>query len=299
MSHQNKTKTLQCYNAIKRKDSGRRPDAAPLVADVDMVIDRSGSMKSMQKQTQNGVLNFVQSQTQTANSTGTETYLTITSFDDVAEKMRGFNAKKLNGAAPKVDFKCLEPRNTTRLIDTAVECLLNQNRRVASLKKKLSREVRNLDPTILQVFCLLTDGHDNESRLFTPKNLNGYLKKLRENGGVAMFLGAGQDAVQTGAMYGFGAGHSMTYTANGAHAANALRAATDNLARACSGSLNTQFTGMQRTASHTVSAPAAVKPIISNLPMTPNPATVLHRVPGGIFQKPGCGHFGGGGLQRC
>ena len=276
---------LQCLNAVKRGDDKNRPDVAPMFTDIDAVVDRSGSMGSMWNQTKDGIRDFVDQQKAMAAKTGATTYLTITSFDNVAEKMKGYNGALVGPNLPDIDYDCLYPRNTTRLIDTAMECLIAQNRRVAALRNKLPKEVLRLEPKILQLFMLLTDGEDNESTLFEARDLNQRLQKMRDNGGVAMFLGAGQDAVRVGGSYGFGAGHSMTYTAHGKHAASAIRAASDNLARAASGSKNTQFSNLQRTQSAAVSAPPVCNPRYNT---TSFKKTVLRRTPA---MK--------SGLQRC
>lgn len=271
---------LQCLVAVKRINGSERPLVAPMFTDIDAVIDRSGSMGSMWIQTRDGVRDFVDKQKEMVAQTGAPTYITITSFDNVAETMPGYKAARVGPNLPPVNYDCLVPRNTTRLIDTAVECLIAQGRRLTTLRRRLSKEVLSLEPKILQLFMLLTDGDDNESKLFEAKDLNKRLQKMRNDGGVAMFLAAGQDAVRVGGVYGFGAGHSMTYTAHGNQAACAMRAASDNLARAASGSQDTQFSGLQRTLSHAVSAPAGNRT-----------STTLVRTPGGIFR--------GVTLKRC
>lgn len=241
--------TLQCLKSVKRDKKRMRPAPAPYAVDIEVTVDRSGSMRSMYKQTCNGVKNFVLDQKKLQSKTGTPTILRLTTFDNVMETMKGYDGISITNI-PEVDKSYLVPRNTTRLIDSAVECLITQARRIKKLRKKMSREVKNLDPKIVMVFALLTDGHDNESTLYSSRDLNKLLNRFTDNGGVAMFLAAGQDAVNTGKMYGFRAKHSLTYTSSGKHAGEAMRAMTHQIGRVCSGKNDTGFSELERTLSY-------------------------------------------------
>ena len=296
ISNQKNMQILQCYKSVKRGNDGVRPSPAPYAADVEVTVDRSGSMQSMYKETCEGVKDFVADQKRLQSTTGTPTVLRLTTFDNVVETMKGFDGVSIT-SVPDVDNNCLHPRNTTRLIDTSVECLMAQARRVKKLRKNMSTEVKKLDPQIVTVFALLTDGHDNESRLYSSRDLNTLLHKYKNDGGVAMFLAAGQDAVNTGQMYGFGAKDSLTYTASGKHAGEAMRAMTDQIGRVCSGGLNTGFSALQRTSSH--AGPTMKK----KKPAGMFGGGGLQRAPAGMFgggrqQRTPAGMFGGGGLQR-
>ena len=238
---------LQCYNSVKR-ENGRRPEKVPQFVDIELLIDRSGSMRTMFKETCKGVTDFVENQKVTQKKTGSFTTLKITTFDNNAEIMEGFDAVDIT-TAPSVNFEYLKPRYTTRLIDTAVESLIKQKRRIRLLKQNLSPEIRKLNPNIIRIFAILTDGMDNESTLYSSEDLNKMLKNLSKEGGNAFFLGSGQDAINTGNQYGFEKGKCLTYTSEGTHANAAMRAMSNQISRACSGSDNTEFTSLQRTSS--------------------------------------------------
>ena len=57
-------------------------DAMPNAVDICLIVDRSGSMNSMVKETYLGVENFVKDQKETASDTGIPTNITIKTFDD-------------------------------------------------------------------------------------------------------------------------------------------------------------------------------------------------------------------------
>ena len=287
---------LSSYNSVKRSADGLRPLVAPFAADVEITVDRSGSMYTMFAETCAGVTNFVADQKATQKKTGTPTTVRITTFDDVVETMTGFDGVSIE-SAPEINIECLRPRNTTRLIDTAVEALLAQGRRVKAIHDNMTPEVRRLEPKVVKVFALLTDGHDNESTLYSPKYLNSFLRKYQNSGGVAMFLAAGQDAVNVGMHYGFGAKHSLTYTASGAHADAAMRAMTDQIGRVCSGAVKSEFSNIQRTSSLNTSQKnrCSTAPV-NNLQRAPATGGMFGG--GGAPRRVAAGRFGGGGVPK-
>ena len=239
--------TLSCLAHIKRTDN-QRPPPPPLLADIEMLIDRSGSMWTMTKETEDGTQEFVNSQKEMANKTGIQTHIRIQTFDDKVETMTGFDGGDITHT-PDIDINSLYPRGTTRLIDTACESLYEQERRYHNYRKKLPNMVKQLNPTIVRIFALITDGEDNESTLFTSSNLNKLIKKNKQQGVTCMFLAANQDAIHQGDIFGFDSGHSLTYSSQGENATNALRAVSQQIARTCSGNSSTQFNELQRTRS--------------------------------------------------
>ena len=180
-----------------------------------------------------------------AVASGVKTLLTIQTFDDRVEIMRGFNAADIfysSGAGVRQEQ--LAPRGMTRLIDTACEAIDAQSARCEAMTGCSKR----YDRRVIRVFGLITDGHDNES--YMPKKaLHDRVNRVREQGGVCLFLGANQDAVLLGDAYGFGVGHSMTYTSTGDEAASALRSISTQVLRASTGVGSTEFTPEQRRTS--------------------------------------------------
>lgn len=240
--------SLSCLGHVKRNKSGRREPAPPLIADIEFMIDRSGSMYTMEKETENGTREFVKSQKEMANKTGIKTYIRIQTFDNRVETMRGFDGCDIRNV-PEIDINCLIPRGTTRLIDTACEGLYAQSRRYKKYVKGMPKEVKQLNPNIIRIFALITDGQDNESTLFGSMDLNKLIRKQRKQGVICMFLGANQDAIHQGQQFGFDAGYSLTYGSQGKTASNALRAVSQQITRTCTGDNSTQFDDFQRTMS--------------------------------------------------
>lgn len=239
--------TLSCLSHIKRINNVR-PPAPPLIADIEFVIDRSGSMYTMRQETETGTRDFVNSQKEMANTTGIKTHIRIQTFDYTVETMPGFDGVDIT-QTNDIDINCLVPRGTTRLVDTACESLYAQDRRYHNYLNKLPNMVKKLHPNIIRIFALITDGIDNESTLFSSKDLNRLIKKYKKQGVTCLFLGANQDAIRQGHIFGFDSGHSLTYSSQGETATNALRAVSHQITRACSGNSSTQFNDLQRTSS--------------------------------------------------
>ena len=217
-------------------------DKMPNAVDICLVVDRSGSMNSMIQETFLGVKNFVKDQKETASDTGIPTNITIKTFDDYCEIMEGFNAEDIFNV-PEINTKYLKPRGKTKLIDTLVESLLEQNRRYIEWNTK------NKDLTMKRIFAVLTDGFDNCSRLYNDIQLNHFITRFKKEGVVCMFLGANQDAIEQGSKYGFDLEHTLSYTAKGDFASNTFRSLSQQVSSACRGDKDTSFTELQRTKS--------------------------------------------------
>ena len=239
--------TLSCLSHVKRINN-ERPPYHPLIADIELVIDRSGSMYTMRQETETGTREFVISQKEMANKTGIKTHIRIQTFDDIVETMPGFDGGDIT-QTNDIDTNCLVPRGTTRLVDTACESLYEQDRRYHKYLNKLPNMVKKLNPNIIRIFALITDGQDNESTLFSSTDLNKLIKTHKKQGVTCMFLGANQDAIHQGDIFGFDSGHSLTYSSQGETATNALRAVSHQITRTCTGNSSTQFNELQRTSS--------------------------------------------------
>lgn len=239
---------LSCLKSVKRTAENTRPLVSPWKCDISFVIDRSGSMESMKKETINGTINFVDEQKKVSKETGTPTYLTIKTFDDKVETIPGFDSTNIF-QVPEIDTSYLNPRNTTRLIDTAYETIQEQQERLSNYYSEMPYEIKKLNPQIVLIFALITDGQDNCSYR-TGAELNQLLTSVQKNGCKCLFLAANQDAISQGSMYGFNKDNAMTYTSSGSHSSSAMRAVSNNISRIASGSQSSNFTNEERTQSY-------------------------------------------------
>lgn len=243
--------TLSCLNSVKRSGDMKRPqtsDSEHSIIDISLLIDCSSSMSSIFKETVEGTNNFINEQKKLAVSSGVKTNITIKTFANEASTI--VNNKDITKLS-ELDKNLLTPRGCTKLIDTAFETLLEQNRR----KKKFMSK-GDLKPKM--IFAIITDGMDNMSKLYSSTNLNNLLSKLGDEGMVSLFLGANQDAIHQGSKLGFKQDHSLTYTPEGKYASYAFRTLSDQVKTASQGK-DTGFSQLQRTMS---CRPAIHKPVV-------------------------------------
>ena len=199
---------------------------------ITLLVDRSGSMISMGNGVYNGIKTFISDQKKNAEENSKNIYLTIKSFDDKVEVVQEILEKNIDTLDPeKITKDNITPRNSTRLIDTAIEEL-------EELEKKI-----NNNKELTGIFALLTDGKDNVSNN-SEVDLNKLILKLRDNIN-CIFLGANQDAISQGSKYGFTREQSLTYTSKGTTSENAMRSLSSNISRISAGK-KVGFTDLER-----------------------------------------------------
>ena len=180
----------------------------------EVMFDCSASMMNMPTAPA-ALQKFVNDQRNFAIDKKLETNFTLTTFHTTARTVPGFTNidLKKTSVIPRDE---LTPKCSTRLIDTALE-------RIAELRRYIEE---HQDPKWLGIFVLLTDGQNNQS-VHTAGELKREIIKLTDEGIHCYFLGANQDAIQTGEGYGFNAGQALTYT--GEAATHAMDSASQNI----------------------------------------------------------------------
>ena len=132
----------------------------------EILYDRSGSMIQMPTAPE-AIQNFISQQKEFCKTNKITSRFTLTVFDTVAEKVPKFDDVELRetGVIPP-DW--LRPRGYTRLVDTALE-------RIVELRKKtkLEEKMPQDDKPVWQgIFVILTDGEDNQSK-YSSSRLKG------------------------------------------------------------------------------------------------------------------------------
>ena len=240
---------LSCLSHVKRTHgSNERPPAPPQVVFLHVAVDRSGSMASYGSSIIEQTHSLISKQQKFAKDTEIPTYMTLTTFDDVSEKKMSIC---LNTELPPTVYQLhrwLCPRNCTRLIDTAIECVDDithtSEKYINDLNKEVRRDLLN-ENSIKMIFALFTDGHDNASNM-SARDLNKKIKIFQNNSGVAMFLAANQDAIHTGGRYGFSADTSLTVGTSSLTATSALQHTSDLIRSASSGAREVSYTMAMR-----------------------------------------------------
>jgi hypothetical protein len=136
-------------------------------------------------------------------------------------------------------------------------------RRLTHFHRTLPRKARSLNPKIVAILLVVTDGQDKMSETFTAADLNKRVRAAKNKGISVVFMGANQDAIRTAATFGVAAGSALTFSATPQTAAAAFQAATQVTYRSAlaggghGNSAPPLFSPAQRAASGGVAMPPA------------------------------------------
>ena len=155
------------------------------LTDITMVIDRSGSMQSIQSDAEGGINSFIEQQKQEPG----EANVTLVQFDTDYEFVHsGVPVKQIPA------FK-LVPRGSTALLDAVGRAINETGARLAAMEESLRPG--------LVVFVIVTDGEENSSREFTRDQIRTMVEHQQSAYKWQFtFLAANQDAFAAGGSMG-------------------------------------------------------------------------------------------------
>lgn len=170
--------------------------------DINVVLDRSGSMGSVLEPTISGYNEFLNSQ---KGQEGVAKF-TLAQFDDVYEVVyAGVSVEEV----PELNRETFVPRNSTALNDAIGKTISETGARLRALSESARPEK--------VIFVIITDGGENASREYTSDKVQDMIKHQKEKyNWEFIFIGANQDAIATAKGFGIGAGNALNYTANAA-----------------------------------------------------------------------------------
>jgi hypothetical protein len=204
----------------------------PNYAEIVMLLDRSGSMSTVLKDTIGGFNSFVREQ---RNNKVGEVRLSLYQFDDKYDVV--YEGRPIQDV-PDLTTETFIPRGMTALFDAT-------GKTINALGERLSKMYEQDRPSLV-IFVILTDGEENSSKEFRLERVKEIIKHQTERyNWKFVFLGADQDAFQATQMgisanntYNYASGHSdrmyrnlskgISYTVNAMSTGQAC-AAADNL----------------------------------------------------------------------
>ena len=159
------------------------------------LLDRSGSMASIRRETEAGFDAFVAEQRRGSG----KCRVTLAQFDDEYDEVyAGLDVH----AVPPLR---LRPRGSSALLDSLGRLITAAGERLAALPEG--------ERPASVVVGVLTDGYENASREWTHERIRALIdQQTHVYNWEFMYLGADQDAIEVGARMGFDARKSMTYS---------------------------------------------------------------------------------------
>ena len=183
------------------------------------IIDRSGSMMSIQKDMEGGIETLLKEQSELPGKVSVD----VAYFDDSFE----YSTKFGEATSTKIT---IVPRGMTALHDAIVRA----SSEFGSALEALPEDKR--PGTVL--VAIVTDGFENCSRENTTEDVKKVITEQQDTyNWNYIFLGANQDAVLTGESLGLRKGASLTYDATSVGTQNASRITSGYIATVRSGNI--------------------------------------------------------------
>lgn len=179
-------------------NKGKRKDASKVTTVVHLLLDASGSMNSVRKETIDSYNEYVNS----LKKDGGKFKLSLTAFDS---DHSGLRLNKIHqdthiDDVPELTEDTYVPDGMTPLHDAFVTTL---------------KAVKDRDDE-KHLFVVLTDGGENASREYTAEDMKKIKAEYEKKGNwTFVYLGANQDAFATGGSYGFSASNTSNFNATG------------------------------------------------------------------------------------
>ena len=176
---------------------GITPDK--VITELVFIIDRSGSMEGLEKDTIGGFNSMINKQKKLEG----ECYVSTVLFDDVSEVLH--DRVKLENV-PEMTEKEYFVRGSTALIDAIGGAIKHI--------KNVHKYLRPEDVPGHTMFVITTDGYENSSHIYSSDRVKKMIGEQKKKGWEFLFIGANIDAVETAAHYGIDSNRAVNYNAD-------------------------------------------------------------------------------------
>lgn len=174
--------------------------------EIVIVLDRSGSMDSIQESTVQGFNTFIKEQ---RNSEG-DAFVTLVQFDDQYEM--NYKSRPVNEVKDLIVGETYIPRGSTALLDA------------------IGKTIEELETDRDVVFVIITDGHENASKTYKAEAIKNIIQSHEnDKGWKFVFMGANQNAITTAHTYGISGNNALTYAADNEHVTMAYASVGSNI----------------------------------------------------------------------
>lgn len=167
------------------------------LTEIVFILDRSGSMSGLEKDTIGGFNAMIEKQKKAAG----EAYISTVLFDNVSEVIH--DRVDVHAVAPLTENE-YSVRGCTALLDAVGGAI----RHIGNIHKY----ARQGDVPEHTLFVITTDGMENASHLYDSDKVKQMIERQKTKyGWEFLFLGANIDAVETAGRFGIGADRAVNY----------------------------------------------------------------------------------------
>lgn len=164
------------------------------------ILDRSGSMGGLEKETIDGFNNLIETQKEKPGEVLVSTVLFDNRFEVLHNRIPIEKVSKMTEETYYV-------RGTTALLDAIGRSILKI--------RKVHNELGPEKAPKKTLFFILTDGYENASKEFDSTRIKDYIELQKEKyGWEFIFMGANIDAVETGRKFGLDESKTVNYHAD-------------------------------------------------------------------------------------
>lgn len=190
-----------------------------------VVLDETGSMRTVRDQTISGFNEFLDSQEDKALG---ETRVTLVKFN--SDRIDIPYSDKLIEEVPKLTRASYVPDATTPLYDAVARAIKDTEEKFRvsqQVLNKLSGQDKNYGPLI--IMAIITDGEENASREYNREQVFAMITDKKKMGWAFVFMGSNQDSWSNASKMAFAQGATINYAPTKMRAAfNGFSEATRN-----------------------------------------------------------------------
>lgn len=186
-------------------------------ADINFILDRSGSMFGKEMDIIGGFNRFIREQIANEES---DAFISLYQFDN--NYRVDFEAVDVRSVKP-LDKTSYAPEGGTALLDA-----------IGVTVKKVEQRRKSTPPQDLPgkvMVIIMTDGEENQSHKFNKQMIADLVENKKKEGWGFLFIGANIDSFTVGKSYGIGARSSGNYAHNSQGIENAFKGISNSVTR--------------------------------------------------------------------